>query len=159
MSPNQGKRPAWDELDASLSRHSLERQQQQKRVKLLAGCDPFNAEASNAINGMFDRVIAIASSHIPHLAKARKPRLTALDSDDHHSKPQERDTIATPWHPMTPAEKAERSLEIRPGFRKSTWSTLPVKPSIEDKPAPTEHKSHPPSHAVALTSSKQWTSG
>ncbi|KAF9309216.1 hypothetical protein BG003_010026 [Podila horticola] len=160
MSPNQAKRPAWDELDASLSRQSLESKHQQKRAKLFSGCDPFNAEAANTINGMFDRVIAIASSHIPQLAKSKKPRLTPLDLNDPH-KPQGRDTIAaltTPWRPMTHAEKEARAFEIGPGFRKSTWSTLPAKTSIEDKPAPAEHKSQNTSPAIASTVTKrQWT--
>ncbi|KAG0090563.1 hypothetical protein BGZ92_002696 [Podila epicladia] len=119
MSPNRTKRPAWEELDLSFSRQSLESKHQQKRAKLFTGCDPFNAEAANAINGMFDRVIAIASSHIPHLAKTTKPRLTPLDSNDPH-KPQGRDTIAAPtapWRPMTHAEKEARALEIGPSFQ------------------------------------------
>ncbi|KAF9305640.1 hypothetical protein BGZ74_009484 [Mortierella antarctica] len=119
MSPNRAKRPAWEELDSSFSRQSLESKHQQKRAKLFTGCDPFNAEAANAINGMFDRVVAIASSHIPHLAKTKKPRLTPLDSNDPH-KPQGRDTIAaptTPWRPMTHAEKEARALEIGPSFQ------------------------------------------
>ncbi|KAG0040367.1 hypothetical protein BGZ82_003373 [Podila clonocystis] len=159
MSPNQAKRPAWDELDASLSRQNLESKHQQKRAKLYTGCDPFNAEAANAINGMFDRVIAIASSHIPHLAKAKKPRLTPLDSNDPH-KPQGRDTIAapaTPWHPMTHTEKEARALEIGPGFRKSMWSTLPAKTSIEDKPAPPERKSHNISPVASISTKRQLT--
>ncbi|KAG0035738.1 hypothetical protein BGZ81_000031 [Podila clonocystis] len=158
MSPNQAKRPAWDELDASLSRQNLESKHQEKRARLYTGCDPFNAEAASAINGMFDRVIAIASSHIPHLAKAKKPRLAPLDSNDPH-KPQGRDTIAAPtapWHPMTHTEKEARALEIGPGFRKSRWSTLPAKTSIEDKPAAPERKSHNKS-PDASTSKRQWT--
>lgn len=163
MSPNRAKRPAWEELDSSFSRQSLESKHQQKRAKLFTGCDPFNAEAANAINGMFDRVIAIASSHIPHLAKTKKPRLTPLDSNDPH-KPQGRDTIAaptTPWRPMTHAEKEARALEIGPSFRKSTWSTLSAETSIEDKPTPpTEHTSQNTSPAVTATSTKkQWIPG
>ncbi|KAF9430365.1 hypothetical protein BGZ94_007188 [Podila epigama] len=131
-----GKRSMWPEdLEHRAQRpQEIDQIQQRKRLKIGTGCDPFSTQAVNAIDSMFDRVISIASSHIPSLAKARRPHLATARSND--QKPQGYDTIASPssslphnpWRPLTAADKEAKLDEVGPGYRKSTWATLASHP-------------------------------
>ncbi|KAG0332532.1 hypothetical protein BG004_001208 [Podila humilis] len=170
MSSNREKRRAFpDQQDASYAQQGYDSKiphQSQKRVKILEGCDPFNDKAVNAIDSMFHRVISIASSHIPALAKARKPQLASLNADAIDQKPQVRDTIATPaWHPITDVERDAKLKESGPSHHRSTWPALinhtpaEVKQSVPEFQAQSRTRRSPslPPNKKMITKNNTWT--
>ncbi|KAF9359314.1 hypothetical protein BGX26_012599 [Mortierella sp. AD094] len=114
---------------------SLDYQERRKRLRLLppsppAGLNPFHAPTVNALEGMFERVMAIANaSNKPSTSSSSK----WLPNSQHrhpvdHNKPQERDTIASwPADPLVVSSIAKPSHahndHERPQTR-SIWSTI-----------------------------------
>ncbi|KAG0000906.1 hypothetical protein BGZ79_005352 [Entomortierella chlamydospora] len=114
---------------------SLDYQERRKRLRLLppsppVGLNPFHAPTVNALEGMFERVMAIANaSNKPSSSSSSKwhPNSQHRFLVD-HNKPEERDTIASwPADPLV-ISSVKKSSHTHKGCERpqmpSVWSTL-----------------------------------
>ncbi|KAF8975212.1 hypothetical protein BGZ46_009349 [Entomortierella lignicola] len=113
---------------------SFDYKERRKRLRLLppsppAGLNPFHAPTVNALEGMFERVMAIASaSNKSSSVSTKRPPNPQRRHLVDHGKPQERDTIALWPADLQPGPSIAKSNHVHKNGdmsrNRSVWSTL-----------------------------------
>jgi len=135
---------------------SIDYLERQKRLRLLppsppAALNPFNSPTVNALESMFDRVLALAKGATAERtpATSKRGRFAPTRPVRGYIKPEEQDTIP---HHQPPESPGEASVARDTQIPRSIWSTLSTTsfPSQKETQSYAYHYMLPPADGVTI---------